>query len=47
MPSLGAGPIADDPWENPTNQATSAQFAWTWYQHPVVLASLGVLLARR
>lgn len=43
MPKLGAGPLPSIPWEHPTNENIRT-FALDLAQHPVVLASLGVLL---
>ncbi|RIK41735.1 MAG: TIGR03663 family protein, partial [Chloroflexi bacterium] len=43
MPRLGAAPLPAIPWEHPTNQ-NIRQFTLDLVQHPIVLASLGVLL---
>lgn len=43
MPALGAGPLPAIPWENPTN-ANIRAFSIDLVQHPIVLASIGVLL---
>jgi uncharacterized protein (TIGR03663 family) len=43
MPALGAGPLPTIPWENPTSHNIQT-FALDLIQHPIVLASLGVVL---
>lgn len=43
MPALGAGPLPGIPWENPTSSNIQS-FSQDLVVHPVVLASLGVLL---